>query len=608
MGLLRGNPFFILNEPAGFMKSRKTKDVILSMFLSVALAMILTQVMGVAAFIIDGIITSRALGAEAYSAVSLIGPLISTFGLFATFISTGCQIVSSEFTGKGKKEAANSTFTFSIIVSLLMSAVLVLACLLIPNTLMTLCGVSGKYPELRPMMTDYLHGYLFSVPFFFLIQLCGPIIVMDGGKRRFTISSIVFCIVNIASDLAAAFVFKAGLYGMGLASSFAYFVQFVILLIHFFRKTCTIRLTHRHLSRKSVGEVFKSGSPAFVRKAFTVLRDLFTNYINIAVAISAAAIAARGIQHDLNLLMFCTGIGLGRAILSMTGIYYSANDRQGLRMLFIYAMKTSGTFSAAVGFAAFVFAPLISRIYTSDPEVLSLSVYSIRVMALSLPLDTLATTYTSYLQGVNSRKMVNVLNFFDRFLIPVVAAFVMGQFFGTKGVLASLAVCKLILVLVLFVIVWLHAKRFPRDAEDYMYLSKRFGGKKTDNLYASIITLEDVIRERGKAEQFCLAHGTSKKDALHTALFIEEMAGNIVEHGEMKEKAVSSIDYRLSVIRGKITLTIRDYRARFDPILYLDENHRNPEKVMGISIVKNLAKDVRYFNAFNSNNIIISIH
>ena len=83
------------------------------------------------------------------------------------------------------------------------------------------------------------------------------------------------------------------------------------------------------------------------------------------------------------------------------------------------------------------------------------------------------------------------------------------------------------------------------------------------------------------------------------------MAGNVVQHGGMNGK--SSIDYRLSVIDGTITLTIRDYCARFDPMLYLEENNSDPEKVMGIAIVKNLAEDVRYFNAFNSNNVIIAI-
>ncbi len=43
------------------MKRIRQKDVISSMFLSVALAMILTQIVGVAAVIIDGMITSRAV-------------------------------------------------------------------------------------------------------------------------------------------------------------------------------------------------------------------------------------------------------------------------------------------------------------------------------------------------------------------------------------------------------------------------------------------------------------------------------------------------------------------------------------------------------------------
>ena len=590
----------------GDMKKAKQKDVISSMFFSVALAMILTQVVGVSAVIIDGMITSRAVEPEAFSAFSLISPLISMFGLFAAFVSAGCQIVSSELTGCGKKDETNRALTFSLIFALLMSAILILASLLIPNALMTICGVShSKYPELRPLMLDYLHGYLFGVPFYMLIQVLGPVIVMDGGKKRFTLSSFVFCIVDILGDLVAALVLKAGIFGIGLASSFAYVVQFIILALHFFTKNCTLRLTSKHLDKKRVGEIFKSGSPAFVRKAFTVLRDLLTNNINIAVAISAAAIAARGIQHDLNLLMFCTGLGLGRALLSMTGVYYSANDRQGLRRLFIYSMRGSGLLSFTVGAVVFIFARLISLIYTSDPEVIELSVFSIRFMAISLPFDTMAVSYTSYLQAVNNRKLVNIFNFFERFLIPVITAFVMGRFFGSKGVLASLAVCKIILILVLFVIVWIHAKRFPRDANDYMYLPKDFGGDESDNLYSSIVTMDDVIAEREKVEKFCRDHGTSEADALHTALFIEEMAGNVVQHGGMDGK--SSIDYRLSVIDGTITLTIRDYCARFDPMLYLEENNSDPEKVMGIAIVKNLAKDVRYFNAFNSNNVIIAI-
>lgn len=57
------------------MFDRKSQlDLIPSMFISTAAAMIFTQLAGYGANLIDGIITSRYLGSHAYSGVSLLFP------------------------------------------------------------------------------------------------------------------------------------------------------------------------------------------------------------------------------------------------------------------------------------------------------------------------------------------------------------------------------------------------------------------------------------------------------------------------------------------------------------------------------------------------------
>jgi len=63
--------------------TRNGKDLISSVFITIALAMIFTQLVGVSATIIDGIITSRMVGVDAYSGISLLSPLISTILLFS---------------------------------------------------------------------------------------------------------------------------------------------------------------------------------------------------------------------------------------------------------------------------------------------------------------------------------------------------------------------------------------------------------------------------------------------------------------------------------------------------------------------------------------------
>ena len=581
------------------------KDLISSVFMAVAVAMIFTSMVGVAATIIDGIITSRTIGVDAYSGISLLSPLVSTILLLASVISVGSQVVISKAVGTGDEKTANSVFNFSLIGGAAVSVLFLLTCWLIPGTLFRICGVSvNKYPNLYGEMMSYLHGYMPGMPALVMIQIIGPVIVLDGGRKRFTISSAVFCATDICADLLNALVFKGGSFGMGMATSFSYWVQFIMLATHFLSKRSYFKPGLRNIGWNKALEVLKDGAPAFARRLCSIVRDLVTNNINIAVAVSAAAIAARGLQGDLNLLMFCIGNGIGKALLSITGIYHSAEDRKGLKRLFGYSMKASLMIPGIVGVVLFFAAPLISRFYTHDAEVIALSVFSIRCMAIGLPMDTIAVAYQSYLQGIHKRKFLNVIIVIERLVIPVIVAIVMGRFFGSRGVMASLAVGKLVLVVVLYFMISVHIRRLPRRMDDFMFISDDFGGSDQDNIYARLRTIEEINVQKDKAYQFCMDHGISHKKSLYCALFIEEMAGNIVLHGKRKGKNPPEADFRLFVNDGKVAITIRDYCKMFNPREYL-ELHDDPVRALGIKMVIKLASDVRYFNAFNSNNVII---
>ena len=98
------------------------------MFLSSAFVMILTQIIGLAAIIIDGIITSRVLGNIAYSAISLLQPFISIVLMLAGFLSVGNQIVCSKLVGMGEKREANAVFSASTLTALALSALLLVFC------------------------------------------------------------------------------------------------------------------------------------------------------------------------------------------------------------------------------------------------------------------------------------------------------------------------------------------------------------------------------------------------------------------------------------------------------------------------------------------------
>ena len=89
-------------------------------------------------------------------------------------------------------------------------------------------------------------------------------------------------------------------------------------------------------------------------------------------------------------------------------------------------------------------------------------------------------------------------------------------------------------------------------------------------------------------------------------LFTEEMAGNVIEHGSLDPRKASGAEYRLFVSDNRICLTLRDYNLAFDPIAWHNANlNRDKGEGLGIRMVVALAEDICYFNAFNSNNLIL---
>lgn len=578
-------------------------DLIPSMFVSTAIAMIFTQLAGFGATLIDGIITSRALGPLAYSAISLFLPFTGIMLLISNTISVGVQVVSSQAVGRGEKEKANSAFTVSIIAGVVMSTFLVAMSMLWPSELFRFCGITeASHPEIYSYMADYLKGYILGIPFFMMIQIIGPMIVVDSGKALFTWSTFLFAAMNITGDWLNGYVFHYGNFGMGLATSASYMIQFLIIITHFLKKTSYFKTSLRGFEYSQLVEMMKAASPTFVLSLATALRDLAINRLNIYVALSAAAIAARGIQNDVNTVLFCFSMGMAKILLTMSGMFYGASDRRGLTRLLSCSMKMAVIVLGALSVITFFAAELIVECFTNEPEVVELAAFSIRCMSFALVLDSVSVLFQHYLQGINEQKLVNIINFASRFFIPIGTALVMGYYFGSKGIMASIAVSQFILVAFIAVLVFIRTGSF----RNFLLLSDDFGGTNADNIYASITSIDDVMNESRRAETFCLNHGLNNRNSKLMALFVEETAGNIIVHGKPKLWYSLRVDYRLSYNDSKICMTLRDCCGYFDPSAFY-EAHKNdsPENISGIRIIMGLADDVKYFNAFNSNNIIL---
>ena len=124
----------------------------------------------------------------------------------------------------------------------------------------------------------------------------------------------------------------------------------------------------------------------------------------------------------------------------------------------------------------------------------------------------------------------------------------------------------------------------------------------------SITGIEEVVSISEKVQRFCLDRGADERRGLLAGLSMEEMAGNIIEHGFIKDKKPNSVDIRIVHKDDDFILRIKDDCVPFDPGERLkmtdgDDVTRN----IGIRMVFKIARDVQYQNVLGLNVLTIRV-
>ena len=141
-----------------------------------------------------------------------------------------------------------------------------------------------------------------------------------------------------------------------------------------------------------------------------------------------------------------------------------------------------------------------------------------------------------------------------------------------------------------------------------MVVPEDFGVSEDKRMDLSITSIGEVVTISQKVQAFCLDRGIDERRAYLAGLSMEEMAGNIVEHGFEKDSKKHSIDVRVVHKGDDVILRIKDDCVPFDPAerqkLAVGED---VTKNIGIRMVFRMARDVQYQNILGLNVLTIRI-
>ena len=586
---------------------KKSDLIIKKVFLGTLSVMILSALVVMLGMLIDGVVIRKCLGAEAMAGYGIASPVFVLLSAVSGIFSSGTQTVCARSMGKGDVEKANRCFSTTILTILLLSAFLVPAFLISGNFFATLLGATGDNQNLLPLVSDYIKGLSFGIPFLCISSLLISLLHLEGQRSLAFVATIASSVINVAGDLLCAYVFKGGMLGMALATSFSYVVSTMIMLCYYLRGKSILKFIPGKAELLSIREVFGVGLPSALSKVCMVMRTVVFNWLILTISTQAAA-SAFAIRSSLNNLYGAVGLGIGMSTLMIGGVVVGEGSRKDTGELLKTSIKYGLEFNIAIGVILALFAKQLVGVYTTDPAEVRFAVHAFYFSAISVPLTTLNQVFMNYFQATKNMKLTHLVCLFDNFVFSCLAAVVLGFTFGINGIWAAFFVGEILMLITIFFLAWKHTGHMPRCLDDFMFLPDNFDIPQEERMEVSCQDMDSVMEASRSAYDLVLSKKGDKKKAMLIALCIEELSGNVIRWGfEPGKKNV--VDIRITC-QDQLVLRIRDNCKPFDPKKWLEMHQQSEEDTVsnyGIRMTMQMMQDIQYMSTLKLNNLLIKM-
>jgi anti-sigma regulatory factor (Ser/Thr protein kinase) len=262
----------------------------------------------------------------------------------------------------------------------------------------------------------------------------------------------------------------------------------------------------------------------------------------------------------------------------------------------------------AIAILEIVIAPLIARIFFPDA---SSSVYMLtnqlfEIYGFAIPLTLICIVYSNYCQAAGHRLFANLASVMDGFLGVVIPAALLAPVLGAFGVWMAfpIGLCLTLAAFALYPIS--QYKRIPRGLEEWLILPEDFGAG--NHLILRLHHVDELTCTAQNVQDFCKKNGISNRISLHAGLCLEEMAGNILNHGFTADQKKHVIEVRVVIREKDVVLRIKDDCIPFNPKEWYEMTHPDdPFANLGIKMVYGLTDEVEYQNLLGLNVLTIRL-
>ncbi len=562
--------------------------------------------------VFDGIIIGQYLGVDSVAAFGIVSPLIAVYAMSGAVISAGARKRYIRHIGQGNTEKAQAVFSLSCVLAVGIAVFAMLMIIVFSTPITRLLGAKGSAADLLPKARSYLIGVTIGLPARNLMWVLWILMAVDSDRNLPIISSVVMAVSNILLDLFVVKVLHGHTFAMGLVTSVCYVLAIFVLLTHFRRKNRLLKFSLRNLPWQETTHVFQLGSYSGICKISTMLRGSYMNNL-LAVIASTTAIAAYSVHRQTGILLGPLMISMADTVSVLAGLLNAERDRPMLKKLLSTAVKANLIVTLAVSCLLFVFAGHYAALFIAgDTATMGLAKEAVRAYSIGMVIYGLNSIYFYYLQSTGKKVLASVTGFLLEGGFMIASAAVLSRFIGARAVWFAFPATQLIMLIYYTVIYNYQSRKMGiwqlRMSDQILLLPKDFDVPQEDQLEVSITTLDEVMGLSQQVWDFCDRHDCDERRKYLLSLAVEEMAGNVIEHGFTKDSRQHSVDVRIVKDKDSYILRIRDDCLIFDPIGRLElYSNEDMTKHIGIRMIVNMSQEVRHTCFLKLNNLFVKV-
>ena len=581
-------------------KSNTRVDVSKNIFIRFMFAQMAMALVSTVNTTIDGIVAGQFL-TELEISVIRLQSVVDLFVAVVYLVTEGSRILLCEYMGKGKRKELSTIISTAtiLVVSICGTLTLIFNVFAIPVSRM----LGATEAAIQPC-AEYVSACAWGIIPRILTNLFYSLCLLYSISRINHIAAASGILTNAVLDVLLAGVLKLGVRGLGLASSASYIISLLILLVAYLIRIRPKQERGRIWDGSLIPEIVKNGIPIF-----SLLFGIFigTYLVNMVISTQSgtSAIAAATVQRFFFTIGTIIFAGCGNAYIIVANVLYTMQDREAFTGLTKGALRISLILSTILTLLTVIFRQQVTEIFfkpSGEAWTITMS------MLLIVPFQAVFyCIYMIFYKMYQIEKRYKFVNFLALIENPGIAlcALILGRIFGLKGIWVAHVLMDVICLFIIWVYAGYVNKKPCRSLNEMFLLDKNFGENKIG--FSRNITAPDMVQDVSEEVRvFLKKHGYSNRISLQTSLCIEEMAGNIVEHGFDNKN--NMIDINMTCMERRISIFIRDNCVLFDPTQRSASlNEEDPYENIGIRMISNMADEMRYIDALGVNTLIINL-